>query len=120
MYPIEKYQFKTYETINANGTKSTVVIALSTYGGKVVRGVAKCMENDAFSLEHGKKLAAARCDLKVCTKRQKRALKKFNESSIALDEAQVHFNEMLRYYSESVKECLDAASRLADIEKNLM
>lgn len=76
MYPIEKYQFKVYEKTNKDNSKSSVVVALSTYCGKVVKGVAKCMESDSFSLETGKKLAAARCDLKVCIKRKNRAMKK--------------------------------------------
>lgn len=48
MYPIEKYKFYT------NGSR---VIAVSTYAGKTVRGVAVCHAGDAFSLEKGKKLA---------------------------------------------------------------
>ena len=31
----------------------TKVVAVSTYAGKVVRGVAKCDVNDTFSLENG-------------------------------------------------------------------
>ena len=44
MYPIEKYKFYT------NGSR---VIAVSTYAGKTVRGVAVCHAGDAFSLEKG-------------------------------------------------------------------
>ena len=51
MYPIEKYKFYT------NGSR---VIAVSTYAGKTVRGVAVCHAGDTFSLEKGKKLAALR------------------------------------------------------------
>ena len=47
MYPIEKYKFYT------NGSR---VIAVSTYAGKTVRGVAVCHAGDTFSLEKGKKL----------------------------------------------------------------
>ena len=51
----------------------TKVIAVSTYAGKVVRGVAKCDVNDTFSLEKGKELAAARCNEQVAKKRLIRA-----------------------------------------------
>ena len=50
------------------------VIAYSTYAGQSVRGVAKCAPDDEFDVEFGKKLAAARCDVKVARKRLKRAL----------------------------------------------
>ena len=46
----------------------TKVIAVSTYAGKVIRGVAKCDVNDTFSLEKGKKLAAARYNKKITKK----------------------------------------------------
>ena len=46
----------------------TKVIAVSTYAGKTVRGVAKCDVNDTFSLEKGKELAAARCNEKIAKK----------------------------------------------------
>ena len=41
MYPIEKYKFYT------NGSR---VIAVSSYAGKTVRGVAVCHAGDTFSL----------------------------------------------------------------------
>ena len=51
----------------------TKVVAVSTYAGRAVRGVAKCDVNDTFSLEDGKKLAAARCNEKIAKKRLARA-----------------------------------------------
>ena len=45
MYPIEKYRYYT------NGRR---VIAVSTYAGKTVRGVATCDPGDEFSMEKGK------------------------------------------------------------------
>lgn len=60
------------------------VIALSHDAGKVVRGVAKCSPNDEFNVEFGKKLAAARCNLKVAQRREARAVKKFNACREAL------------------------------------
>ena len=55
--------------------KDNKVVAVSTYAGKTVRGVAKCDVNDTFSLEKGKELAAARCNEKVAKKRFARAQK---------------------------------------------
>ena len=45
------------------------VIAVSTYAGKTVRGIAICSPEDKFDIEFGKKLAAARCNEKVAEKR---------------------------------------------------
>ena len=50
------------------------IVAYSTYAGQSVRGVAKCAPDDEFDIEFGKKLAAARCNVKVARKRLKRAL----------------------------------------------
>lgn len=65
------------------------VIAISTYAGRTVKGVAKCHPNDTFDVEFGKKLAAARCNEKIAYKRLTRALNKFTEAvdeSVAADE----------------------------------
>ena len=60
---IPKYSYFT------NG-KDTVV-AVASYAGKRVRGVAKCSEMDEFDLAKGEKLAAARCNLKIAKMREK-------------------------------------------------
>ena len=70
-YPIEKYQFYT--------TKNKVV-AVSTYAGKTVRGIAKADPRDNFDLEAGKKLAAARCAARIAMKRKSRAQKEFDKA----------------------------------------
>lgn len=60
---IPKYSYFT------NG-KDTVV-AVASYAGKRVRGIAKCSEMDEFDLAKGEKLAAARCNLKIAKMREK-------------------------------------------------
>jgi hypothetical protein len=49
------------------------IVAMSTFAGKVVTGVARCAPGDEFDIETGKKIAAARCSLKIAEKRLKRA-----------------------------------------------
>ena len=120
MYPIEKYQFKVYEKTNEDGSKSSIVVALSTYCGKVVKGVAKCMESDPFSLETGKKLAAARCDLKVCIKRKKRAMKKMYEVVQQIEELKLEYDKLHKYADDSIAECWKSSKRLSDIEESLV
>ena len=60
---VPKYSYFT------NG-KNTVV-AVASYAGKRVRGVAKCSDKDEFDLAKGEKLAAARCNLTIAKMREK-------------------------------------------------
>jgi hypothetical protein len=55
-FPFDKYKY--YH----NGNQ---VIAVSTFAGKTVKGIAKCDPNDTFSLETGKHLAALKCNNKI-------------------------------------------------------
>ena len=119
MYPIEKYQFKTYEQKNEDGTTSTVVIAISTYAGKIVKGVAKCMSGDKFDIETGKRLAAARCNLKVCDKKVNRVGEKFANARKVLDDAEKCCDEMKQYYKDVYNEYFMAEKKLSDIESEL-
>lgn len=119
MYPIEKYTFKTYKQKNEDGTTSTVVVAISTYAGKSVKATARCMESDEFSLEKGKRLAAARCDLKVCLKRRARAFKRFSEAMQNYEIISNEYNRMGNYYSDATAEVEDSMRRLEAIEQEL-
>ena len=55
-----------------NEEKRTVV-ALSTFAGQVVRGVARCAPGDEWDVEAGKALAELRCSAKIAHKRLRRA-----------------------------------------------
>ena len=112
MYPIEKYQFKVYEKTNEDNTKSSVVVALSTFAGRPVKGVAKCMEGDPFSLEKGKELAAARCDYKVCVKRAKKAKKEYDEVVKKFDALYAKCKQVSSYYSDTLNEAIASNARL--------
>lgn len=115
MYPIEKYQFKEFTKKNEDGSLSKIIVAISTYSGKIVKGISKCCDTDSYSFEKGKKLAAARCDLKVCLKRKKRAAKKLEEAREALKRAEAYYAAMRHYYFESSEEWLQASDRLDEI-----
>ena len=91
-YPMEKYRF--YSTTNK-------VVAVSTYEGKTVRGVAKCDPKDNFYLEKGKELAAARCNQKIAQKRKNRADRELQKASEAFAKAQKHMYAMNDYYEDS-------------------
>lgn len=96
-FPLEKYTYYMYTT--KTGTKE--VIAISTYGGKIVKGTAKCNPVDGYDEEKGKALAAARCNTRIAKKRKMRAEKKFKEADYSLKEALRHYEKMLRYYEDS-------------------
>lgn len=49
------------------------VIALTSYAGKTVKGIAKCHPNDEFNEEIGKKIAAVRCNQKIAMKKLERS-----------------------------------------------
>lgn len=120
MYPIEKYTFKTFEKKNEDGTTSTVVIAFSTYAGKTVKGVAKCLSTDEFDLEKGKRLAAARCDYKVCFKRRNRAMNKLREARATFECAQDNMSRMYNYYNDASRECIESYHRLVKITEEMI
>lgn len=78
-----------------------IVVAVSSFAGKTVRGVAKCGPNDEFDVEKGKELARARCARKIAEKRFKRAMKKCEEAQRIRDEALNHSRNMGRYFGEA-------------------
>lgn len=96
------YQYRYY-----NSDKT--VVAVSTYAGKTVRGVAKCDPSDEFSMDTGKQLAAARCNVKIAARRVKNAENKRNEAFAALEAAQKRVMEMNSYYNDAIA-CQEAAS----------
>lgn len=107
MYPIEKYKFYT------NGSR---VIAVSTYAGKTVRGVAVCHAGDAFSLEKGKKLAALRCAEKIAKKRVARANRKVDEAYV---DAEAYLDKMVDYKDDALYELNEVVAAKNDMLDSL-
>lgn len=95
MYPIERYRF--YRAGNK-------IIAASTYAKKTVRGVAICDANDEFDFEKGKKLAAARCAVKVAEKRLNRATTMVEDAVDKLDIASSYYDRMCEYRADALEE----------------
>lgn len=119
MYPIEKYTIKSFDKKNTDGTTTKVVMALSTYAGKIVKGIAKCLPTDEYDFENGKLLAAARCDTKVCQKRLTRAQKKMHALANAVEETNRQYAMARAYYDDALKEAFEASKRLREIEEKL-
>jgi hypothetical protein len=92
-----------------------VVVALSTYAGKTVKGVAKCSPEDKFDFDTGREIAEARCNLAVATKRLARANRKVHEAYLAKEEANKFFEEMVDYHNRSGLEFSAAFDKLESI-----
>ena len=95
------------------------VIAVSTYAGKVVRGVAKCDPKDKFDIEKGKELAEARCQEKIAQKRAARARKEYDKALAAYEAAAARVNKMNEYVIDSKKAATQANVHLLSLQKSL-
>lgn len=109
-YPREKYKIF---------TGPNKVIAVSTYAGRVVRGVAKCAPGDTFDIEKGKDLAIARCAAKIAEKRLRRAANKKHEAELAIYEANSHYDRMMTYLDDSYTALNTAEERVKQLERDM-
>lgn len=109
---MRKFEYK----YNINEEKRTVV-ALSTFAGKTVVGVARCAPTDVFDVEIGKKIAAARCTVKIAEKRMKRAAACMANAKEGLAWWQKRFEQMLKYEADSTSAYEQSAAALANLEK---
>lgn len=96
------------------------VIAVSSFGGKDVKGIAKCDPSDTFSLKTGKELAEARCNLKVATKRTKFAETKLNEALDTFNKAAEYLAYMKTYHTDSLAKREEAQKAVDDILAKLV
>ena len=113
-YSLDKY--KLYQFKNENG--GLTIVAASTYAGRTVKGYAKCDPRDEFDIEKGKKLAAARCNLKVAEKRKMRAGNKYIEASIAADQAVAYFDRMKQYFMDADDQADEARAERDELMKD--
>ena len=107
---------KFYQYKNENG--GITIAAVSRYGGKVVKGLAKCSPDDEFDEEKGKALAQARCELKIAEKRNKKASKQYLEAVVTLEQATKKFADMKQYYMDTIDQIDAAIERINDLRAN--
>ena len=114
MYPLEKYKFARRPSyIDKDGIRhGESIIAISSFAGKSVKGIATCHPHDTMNEEKGKKIAALRCDIKIAEKRLARAKKKKEEARDAYDNVKGIYYNMLHYYR-------DSNTRLQDLKYEL-
>lgn len=99
------YRYKIYKSDNK-------VIAVGSFAGKAVRGIAKCDPEDLFYTKIGEDLATARCENKIATKRVKHAELKKAEALKAFNEAKKFLDEMSAYYDKSVEQLAESQENL--------
>lgn len=95
------------------------IVAVSSYAGKTVRGVAKCDPRDNFDIQAGKDLAQARCAVKIADKRYARAQKEYDKAVRAVEAAQNRLNKMTQYVADSSLAYDQAQTELAQITASL-
>ena len=95
------------------------IVALSTFAGKTVAGVARCAPTDEFNIETGKKIAAARCSVKIAEKRMKRAEECYSYAVEAMKYWCEYATKMKHYDADSVEAYKKAVAALAEIEENI-
>lgn len=91
--------------------KPNLTIAISTFAGKPVKGMAKCNPDDHYDEAYGRALAVARCNLKVASRRVKSAIQKHDAAYNKLIAALKEFDNVTDYknrayaaYNEAVEE----------------
>ena len=107
--------FKNYKYV----VTPTKVIALSTYGGRTVRGVAKCHPGDTFNEEVGKALAAARCNEKVAAKRYARANQKYKEMCKEYQEYMNKVQKTCDYLRDSYEAYKEAKEIVSEVRAGI-
>ena len=95
------------------------IIAVSSYAGRPVRGVAKCDPRDNFNQKKGEELAQARCNLKIALKRTKRANAEVDKAKAERDRAQARIDKMTAYLTDATHQRMQADNELKRIENVL-
>lgn len=95
------------------------IVAMSTFAGRTVVGVARCADTDEFNIETGKKLAAARCSVKIAEKRMKRAEECHSFATDCVKFWTEHLEKMKHYDADSTEAYKKAVVALAEIEENI-
>ena len=106
-----------YRIYTANRDKT--VIAVSSFAGRTVKGIAKCDPKDAPDLEKGIKLAILRCDEKIANKKVNRGIMKVKAAKTELEAANKKFSHMQEYLNDSQNKLLKASKELFDFENSL-
>lgn len=95
------------------------VICLSSYGGKTVRGIAKCNDTDTFDENVGKQLAKLRCDAKIAKRRAAHAAKQHAAAMTAAATADARLQRMKKFNEDAILGLAATRSALAQFESRI-
>jgi hypothetical protein len=96
-----------------------VVVALSSFAGKAVRGVARCSPNDTWDVRFGKRLAEARCSAKIAHKRLRRAEEMVKWSSEAAKFYDAELAKYRKYEEDALEAVKKSTAELKKLEETL-
>ena len=118
---------QTYQDIAAYGEKyhfyyhaeNQTVVCTTMYKGKMVRGIAKCNQEDTFDIDVGKNLAYLRCRQKFMRKKLRRAHDAVENASVAMERAKWNFIQAHEFLSDSQEQLFVATNELTEFESKL-
>ena len=115
---IREHNGHKYRIFTTNNDKT--VIAVSTFAGKTVRGVAKCDPSDTPDIEKGIKLAILRCDEKISTKKVARGIMKVKAAQAEVDAAYKRLSNAEQYLIDAEKQMFYNSQELAQFQLTMM
>lgn len=93
-------------TLYTNSNKD--IIAVATYDGQSVRGVAKCDPRDEYNYEFGAALATARCAEKVAKRHYTKLAQELAEIDELLESVQIYRDKVANLYEKAVADLISA------------
>lgn len=111
-FPITKYKF---HYIPANEKHGKQIMAISTFAGKTVKGVASCNPADTYDETKGMEIAAGRCAEKIARKRIKRAEECLECANALLEYAYNEVERMKLYVDDAYTEYAETQAYLKKI-----
>lgn len=104
---IQRGRFKCY-ICPANEHSNGRVVAVTTYKGRTVRGVAVCSPEDEFDVQYGCDLAIARCEVKIADIRCDIYEDEYNKAVSAYTKAKLMLHEALSHWISALNADTDA------------
>lgn len=109
---------RTYKYKYIIDEEKRTIVALSTFAGEVVRGVARCSPGDVFDIEAGKKLAEVRCSAKIAHKRLRRAEDMVKWAVDGFEYFAEQVEKYKKYETDSIEKVKTVTATLAKLEES--
>ena len=108
----EKYHFYYHAETNT-------IVCTTLYKGQMVRGIAKCDNEDNFDIDIGKKLAYLRCRQKYMRKKFKRAKIVVEMARSEMHRARKNLNKAGAFLDDSEDQLDSVTNELNELEEKL-